>query len=110
MIKREVHAHPDEGKGWLVGPWDSALPVAVGWADRGVGDPHRHDQMNEIYLVACGSSVAVVAGHRLELVACDMLVVEPGEDHTFVSSSPDYLHFVVQTPFVAGDKTGPGPL
>jgi len=36
MIKREVHAHPDEGKGWLVGPWDSALPVAVGWADRGV--------------------------------------------------------------------------
>lgn len=38
------------------------------------------------------------------LAAGDMLVVEPGEPHTFVSSSPDYLHFVVQTPFMPGDK------
>ena len=34
----------------------------------------------------------------------DCLVVEPGEDHTFVSSSDEYLVFVVQTPFVKGDK------
>ncbi len=38
------------------------------------------------------------------LGAGDVLVVEPGEVHTFESSSPDYLHFVIQTPFVAGDK------
>ena len=35
----------------------------------------------------------------------DMLVVEPGESHTFVSSSDDYLHYGVQAPFILGDKT-----
>ncbi|WP_123827101.1 hypothetical protein [Micromonospora globispora] len=38
------------------------------------------------------------------LAAGDMLLVEPGEPHTFLSSSPNYLHSVVQTPSVAGDK------
>lgn len=38
------------------------------------------------------------------LQAGDLLLVEPGEAHTFVESSDDYLHFVVQAPFVAGDK------
>jgi hypothetical protein len=33
-----------------------------------------------------------------------VLVVEPGEVHTFTASSEDYLHFVVQAPFVAGDR------
>lgn len=41
-------------------------------------------------------------GHSLQ--AGDLLVVEPGELHTFVDSSDDYLHFVVQAPFVNGDK------
>jgi mannose-6-phosphate isomerase-like protein (cupin superfamily) len=76
----------------------------VGWADRGVNDPHRHEQMNEIYLVARGTSVAVVNGQRVELQAGDMLAVEAGESHTFLDSSPEYLHFVVQAPFVTGDK------
>lgn len=60
--------------------------------------------MSDVYLVARGSRVAVVAGQELALGAGDMLVVEPGEDHTFVSSSQDYLHFVLQAPFVKGDK------
>jgi hypothetical protein len=33
-----------------------------------------------------------------------MLVVEPGERHTFIESAHDYLHFVVQAPFAPGDK------
>jgi len=33
-----------------------------------------------------------------------MLVVEPGEAHTFLSSTEDYLHYVIQAPFLAGDK------
>jgi len=41
----------------------------------------------------------------VHLKAGDMLVVEPGEIHTFADSSTDYLHFVIHTPFVAGDKT-----
>jgi len=104
VILRDVAATPDSGKGWFVGPWNSTVPVAVGWADRGVDDPHRHDRMFEIYLVARGTSVARVAGREVQLGSGDMLVVEPGEAHTFLSSTEDYLHFVVQAPFHAGDK------
>lgn len=105
MIKRSKVGPSPDGKGWYVGPWDSGLPVAVGWADRGVDVPHRHELMNEIYLVARGESVAEVAGREVRLGVGDVLVVEPREAHTFVSSSEDYLHFVVQTPFIGGDKT-----
>ena len=104
VIVSDMRSPPRDGKGWFVGPWNSDVPVGIGWADRGVDDPHRHDQMNEIYLVARGRSVAVVDGQRIELAAGGMLVVEPGEVHTFTESSPDYFHFVVQAPFVTGDK------
>ena len=75
MIKCKVHADPDGGKGWFFGPWDSSVPESVGWADRGVNEPHRHEEMNEVYLVAHGTSVAVVAGREVRLVAGDVLVV-----------------------------------
>ena len=61
--------------------------------------------MHEIYLVAKGQSKAVVGTVTFSLGPGDMLVVEPGETHTFIESSSDYLHFVIQTPFVPGDKT-----
>lgn len=104
MILGSSAQTPNDGKGWFVGPWNSRVPVAVGWADRGVNHPHRHDEMCEIYLVARGASTALVAGRPIELGPGSMLVVEPGETHTFVNSSDDYLHFVVQAPFVKGDK------
>ncbi|MBO4207499.1 cupin domain-containing protein [Micromonospora echinofusca] len=104
MIVGSVDGTPPDGKGWFVGPWNSSVPVAVGWADRGVDQPHRHDGMCEIYLVARGWSIAVVDGLEVPLAAGSMLVVEPGETHTFQASSPDYLHFVVQAPFVPGDR------
>src|SRR6478735_1545735 len=104
MILCSSEGTPADGKGWFCGPWDSSVPVAVGWADRGVSQPHRHDQMTEIYLVARGASTAVVAGVAVRLTAGDMLAVEPGEAHTFTDSSADYLHFVVQAPFVRDDK------
>ncbi len=94
------------GKGWFVGPWDSEVPVAVGYAHLGVDDPHAHDQMFEIYLVARGACTAVVNGQAVSLAPGDALVVEPGDHHTFTNSSHDYLHFVVQAPFVPGDKHG----
>jgi quercetin dioxygenase-like cupin family protein len=78
--------------------------VALGFADCGVDDPHHHDEMFEIYLVARGESTAKVGGEAVPLQAGDLLVIEPGEAHTFVASSEDYLHFVVQAPFVADDK------
>jgi mannose-6-phosphate isomerase-like protein (cupin superfamily) len=107
MILGGTASTPD-GQGWFVGPWNSRVPIAVGWADRGVDEPHRHDEMNEIYLVARGQSVAVVGGKTVHLGPGDLLVVEPGESHTFLGSSGDYLHFVIQAPFVRGDKVTEG--
>ena len=94
----------DADKGWYLGPWNSELPIPVGYANRGVDERHCHAQMHEIYLVACGRSEVIVEGRRLTLQAGDVLLVEPGEVHTFVDSSADYFHFVVQAPFVPGDK------
>lgn len=104
MIVGDSAMTPEDGKGWFVGPWNSTVPVAVGWGDRGVDQPHRHDQMWEIYLVARGESVALVAGKTIHLGAGQILVVEPGEGHTFLHCTDDYLHFVVQAPFLKGDK------
>ena len=84
-----------EGKGWFTGPWASPVTVAIGFADRGVDDPHAHDQMCEVYLVARITSTIVVAGEPLDLAAGDMVVVGPGEAHTFTASSDDHLRFVV---------------
>ena len=91
-------------KGWFLGPWNSDLSIPIGWATQGIDEPHLHAQMNEVYLVARGHSTALVNGEEVNLKVGDVLVVEPGEVHTFTKSSPDYLHFVLQSPFVKGDK------
>ncbi|MFN8488866.1 MAG: cupin domain-containing protein [Caldilineaceae bacterium] len=95
---------PTQDKGWFVGPWNSPAPIPVGYANVGINLPHYHAAMYEIYLVAKGTSTALVDGKEVHLQAGDMLVVEPNEVHTFIESSSDYLHFVLQTPFVQGDK------
>jgi hypothetical protein len=46
----------DAAKGWLAGPWDSDLPVSLGFANRGLDEPHVHTQIAEIYLVARGTA------------------------------------------------------
>ncbi len=91
-------------KGWFAGPWNSGLPVAVGYANAGVDERHYHAEMYEVYLVAQGKSTAIVDGQTVMLEAGGVLIVEPGEVHTFVESTPDYYHFVIHTPFVKGDK------
>ncbi|GJM41763.1 MAG: hypothetical protein DHS20C20_20450 [Ardenticatenaceae bacterium] len=101
-----IHQRPDKivDKGWFVGPWNSELPIPIGYANEGIDLPHHHAHMFEIYLVASGTSTAFVNQQPIQLQAGDMLVVEPGEIHTFSHSSEDYFHFVLQTPFVPGDK------
>jgi mannose-6-phosphate isomerase-like protein (cupin superfamily) len=91
-------------KGWFVGPWNSNVPIPIGYANQGINEKHYHAQMTEIYLVASGESTAVVDGKEVALAAGDILVVEPGEVHTFTNNSADYYHFVIHTPFVRGDK------
>ncbi|MBV9467766.1 MAG: cupin domain-containing protein [Abitibacteriaceae bacterium] len=94
----------DNAKGWFIGPWNSAVPIPVGYANEGINEKHYHAAIYEIYLIARGTSLAIVDGQAVPLQAGDMLVVEPQEVHTFTDSSPDYLHFVIQTPFIKGDK------
>ena len=96
--------HPTNPKGWFAGPWDSAVTVAVGYANEGIDIRHYHAEMYEIYLVAQGESVAIVNDVRVPLKAKDVLIVEPSEVHTFIESTDDYFHFVIQAPFVPGDK------
>ncbi len=95
---------PTQPKGWFVGPWNSAVPVPVGFATVGINEPHYHTHMYEIYLVARGTSTAMVNDAAIALRADDVLVVEPHEPHTFTHSSTDYVHFVVHAPFVPNDK------
>ena len=99
-----ANSEGSDGIGWCIGPWNSTVPIAVGFSGRGVDEVHVHDTMHEVYLVARGTATVIVGSAPLEVRAGAVLVVEPGESHTFSEHSDDYLHFVVQAPFVPGDK------
>lgn len=93
-----------KAKGWFIGPWNSNLEIPIGYANKGINEKHLHSAMYEIYLIARGFSTMVVNGAENHLKEGDMLIVEPGEAHTFKNSSDDYLHFVIQSPFIKNDK------
>ncbi len=101
---RIEQANPSREKGWYVGPWNSELPLSIGYANAGVDEPHVHSIITEIYLVARGTSRVRIERETILLSAGDILIVEPGEAHTFLESTPDYFHFVLHTPGLAGDK------
>ena len=85
---RIERSDPKAAKGWYTGPWDSGLPVSIGYANEGINEPHLHTRITEIYLVARGTSTVRVESETITLQAGDVLVIEPGEAHTFLSSSP----------------------
>ena len=100
---RIEHADYSVDKGWYLGAWNSALPISVGYANKGIDEPHVHSQITEIYLVARGTSQLRIEQKTLTLVAGDVIAIEPGEAHTFLTSSPDYFHFVIHTPGLSGE-------
>jgi len=97
-------ADPTAAKGWYAGPWNSNLEISVGYANQGVDEPHLHTRITEIYLVARGTAQIRVGRQTIYLSAGDMLSVEPGEAHTFLTSSLDYFHFVIHTPGLQGEE------
>ena len=101
MIK--MSANSDE-KGWFFGPWNSDVPIPIGYANEGIDLLHYHEHMYEVYLIAQGTSTMLVDGKSVDLKQGDVIALEPNEQHTFTESSPDYFHFVIHTPFVKGDK------
>ena len=102
-MKLERANFTDE-KGWYTGPWNSDLVVSVGFANKGIDEPHVHSAMTEIYLVVRGYAAIRLEQQTIQLKAGDMLIVEPGEAHTFLSNSPDYHHFVLHTPALVGEE------
>lgn len=97
--------HTDKAiKGWCIGPWNAEIPLSIGYANQGIDEPHYHQSQTEIFLVARGTAQIRVEQGTIELCAGDIIVVEPGEAHTFLSSSPDYFHFVVHTPALPGQS------
>lgn len=101
---RLARADERPSKGWHLGPWNSDLPVSIGFANEGLDEPHLHERITEIYLVARGTATVRVEQETLVLGPGDVLVLEPGERHTFVSSSAGYLHFVLHVPGLQGDE------
>ena len=101
LLARNDGSLPD--KGWYVDLFRPELP-AIGFANAGINEPHYHRELREVYLVARGSSRMLVDGEEIVLNMGDVIVVEPGEAHTFVWNSPDYFHFVLHCPMMKGDK------
>jgi mannose-6-phosphate isomerase-like protein (cupin superfamily) len=93
-----------DDKGWYAGPWDSNLSISVGFANKGIDQPHVHSRITEIYLVVRGTAEIRVEKKTIKILTGDMIIVDPGEAHTFLSSSPDYFHFVIHTPSLAGEE------
>ncbi len=52
--------------------------------------------------MARGTSELGVKQKTVILEPGDVIVIEPGEAHTFSSSSPDYFHFVAHVPGLTG--------
>jgi quercetin dioxygenase-like cupin family protein len=100
---RLVQADLTSAKGWYAGPWNSDLPIAIGFANAGIDEPHAHAHLTEIYIVTRGTSEIRVERETVTLHAGDLIIVEPGEAHTFLSNSPGYFHVVLHTPALSGD-------
>ena len=100
---RIEHIDGKASKGWYAGPWNSSLDVSVGYANQGIDEPHVHTRITEIYLVARGTAEMRIEHETVILADGDMVVVEPGEAHTFLQGSAGYLHFVVHTPGLSGE-------
>ena len=89
-------------KGWFAGPWDSDLAINIGYANAAVAERHYHRTMTEIYFIARGNVILDIDGQEVTVHEKSAVIIEPGEVHMFLESSPDHYHFVVQTPGLQG--------
>jgi mannose-6-phosphate isomerase-like protein (cupin superfamily) len=93
-----------ERKGWLIGPWNSDSELSIGYATAGIDEPHVHNTITEYYLVGRGSAIIRVGDNTLTISAGDVLQIDPGEGHTFISHTVDYFHFVIHYPGLSGSE------
>ncbi|MGB3713501.1 MAG: cupin domain-containing protein [Candidatus Promineifilaceae bacterium] len=101
---RIEHADSSQEKGWLFGPWNSNSELSIGYANKGIDEPHVHGTVTEIYLVGQGNAKVRVNDQTITIGAGDVLRVDPGEAHTFISNTEDYFHFVIHYPGLTGSE------
>ena len=98
-----IYPNRDGPEGSLVGPWNSPLGIAVGYARRPGDEPHYHAHMREIFVVTSDSGEFMAGGHTRRIEAGAVGIVEPGEVHGWRSASSDFQILVIHEPYVAGD-------
>ena len=98
-----IYPEGDASEGRLVGPWNSGLALAIGYARTASAEPHYHAQMREIFVVIAGSGDFMAGGHTRRIETDAVGIVEPGEVHAWRSASRDFQIVVVHEPYVAGD-------
>ncbi len=98
-----IHRDPTQLKGLYAGPENSTLPLSVFYVNGLIEDAHYHLESTEVYLVAQGSARIRVEQETLDLAAGDVLICLPGEAHAFLSTSPDYFHFMILSPGQPGE-------
>jgi hypothetical protein len=96
------HSSPSAPKGWFEGPWNSDLGLSLGFANEWINEPYLHSALTEIYLVASGTATVRVERGEVCLSRGDVVIIEPGEAHSFTQSSADYFHFVIHFPGLSG--------
>ena len=85
---RIVDADPAAAKGWYLGPWNSTLGIAVGYANQVVNEPHLHRRMAEVYLMARGTVEIRIETETYVLAEGQAILVEPGQARTVTCRQP----------------------
>ena len=101
---RIERAMPGAGKGWCVGPWNSDLPISVGYTNGGIDDPHARRRMTELHKVARGTSELRVGQETIALYPGAVTAIEPAEARAFLSYSPDYFLSSAHVPGLSGPE------
>lgn len=91
-------------EGWRLAEAGMPIQVGVKFGTSPFARRHLHRTMAEYFLLVAGSMKVSVAGQALEMEKGDLLVVEPGEAHEVLASSPDALLLLMMPPPVPGDK------
>ena len=94
----------DVDKGLFAGPWDSNLDISLGYADTGVDIPHNQNAMMDIHFFARRDVNMLIEGVEHHFPEKSGLIIETGDLHTFVDSSPNHYHFMTQKPGPRGEE------
>jgi len=91
-------------EGWHLA--EAGLPIQVGvkFGASPFGKRHLHKTMAEYFLLLEGELRLRVNGETTAMKKGDLLVVEPGEEHEVLGSSPEALLLLLMPPPLAGDK------